>query len=55
MSYLGGRDHQTNIVAEKSSAKIADVMGLMPLVAPFIAEQAKKLERAQEKDDELQA
>lgn len=45
---IADKSDETNIVAEKSSAKIADVMGLMPLVAPFIAEQAKKLERAQE-------
>lgn len=38
---------ETSIVAGKSTAKIADDMGLMPLVAPFIAEQAKKLEAAQ--------
>lgn len=42
------KSDETNIVAEKSSTKIADAMGLMPLVAPFIAEQAKKLEKAQE-------
>lgn len=45
---MADKSDETNIVAEKSSAKIADVMGLMPLVAPFVAEQAKKLERAQE-------
>ena len=39
---------ETKIVAERSTAKIADAMGLMPLVAPFIAEQAQKLETAQE-------
>ena len=38
---------ETKIVAEKSTAKIADDMGLMPLVAPFVAEQARKLEVAQ--------
>ena len=39
---------ETKIIAERSTAKIADDMGLMPLVAPFIAEQAKKLEIAQD-------
>jgi len=39
---------ETGIVAGKSTSKIADEMGLMPLVAPFIAEQAKKLELAQD-------
>ena len=38
---------ETVVVTGKSSSKIADDMGLMPLVAPFIAEQAKKLELAQ--------
>ncbi len=41
-------NEETRIVAERSSAKIADDMGLMPLVAPFVAEQAKKLEIAQD-------
>lgn len=45
---IADKSDETNIVAEKSRAKIADAMGLMPLVAPFIAEQAKKLETAQE-------
>lgn len=39
---------ETKIIAERSTAKIADDMGLLPLVAPFIAEQAKKLEIAQD-------
>lgn len=43
-----GDNKETKIIAENSTAKIADEMGLMPLVAPFIAEQAKKLEIAQE-------
>ena len=38
---------ETKIIAEKSTTKIADDMGLMPLVAPFVAEQARKLEIAQ--------
>ena len=38
---------ETSISAEKSTAQIAKDMGLMPLVAPFIAEQAHKLEIAQ--------
>lgn len=38
---------ETCITFEKSKSKIADDMGLMPLVAPFIAEQAHKLELAQ--------
>lgn len=38
---------ETSISAEKSTAQIAEDMGLMPLVAPFIAEQAHKLEIAQ--------
>ena len=41
------KSEETAVVTGKSSAKIADDMGLMPLVAPFIAEQAKKLEVAQ--------
>lgn len=45
---IADKSDETNIVAEKSRTKIADAMGLMPLVAPFIAEQAKKLETAQE-------
>lgn len=39
---------ETAIVPGKSTANIADEMGLMPLVAPFIAEQALKLDKAQE-------
>lgn len=38
---------ETCITSGKNRAKIADEMGLMPLVAPFIAEQARKLELAQ--------
>lgn len=38
---------ETCILSGKSKSKIADDMGLMPLVAPFIAEQAHKLELAQ--------
>ena len=38
---------ETCITSGKSKSKIADDMGLMPLVAPFIAEQAHKLELAQ--------
>ena len=38
---------ETKIIAEKSTTKIADDMGLMPLFAPFVAEQARKLEIAQ--------
>ena len=38
---------ETEIIPGKSTTKIADEMGLMPLVAPFVAEQAKRLELAQ--------
>ena len=38
---------ETRITFGTSKSKIADDMGLMPLVAPFIADQAKKLELAQ--------
>ncbi len=39
---------ETKVVTGKSSAKIADEMGLMPLVAPFIAEQSQQLDKAKE-------
>lgn len=48
--YVEKRDNgseETCITSGKSKSKIADDMGLMPLVAPFIAEQARKLELAQ--------
>lgn len=45
---ISNQSDETSIIAEKSNTRIADAMGLMPLVAPFIAEQAKKLEKAQE-------
>lgn len=38
---------ETTISVEINTAQIAENMGLMPLVAPFIAEQAHKLEIAQ--------
>ena len=38
---------ETIIVTGKSSQQLADAMGLMPLVAPFVAEQAEKLAAAQ--------
>ena len=38
---------ETVIVAERSNNIIAAKMGLMPLVAPFVAEQASKLAEAQ--------
>lgn len=39
---------ETKVIVGKSSTKIADEMGLMPLVAPFIAEQLHQLEKAKE-------
>ena len=37
---------ETAIVTGKNSSAIAEAMGLMPLVAPFIAEQARQLKAA---------
>lgn len=43
----GNGSEETQITFGTSKSKIADDMGLMPLVAPFIADQARKLELAQ--------